>query len=60
MAVIDEHEALLAPALPAHVSENEASLHVGGRLTLTDREASAETLVKIFVTRHVNLRTDAA
>jgi hypothetical protein len=59
MAVIDEHAALMAPVLASHVSENLASLQVGGTLTLTDREASAETLVKIFVTRQVNLMTEA-
>ncbi len=49
-----------SPELPSQTSENTAPLQVGGELTLTDSEVSAETLVKIFVTTQVNLMVEVA
>jgi len=54
MAVITQE----SPKLPSQASENSAPLQVGGELTLIDSDASADTLVKMFVTMQVNLITE--
>jgi hypothetical protein len=57
---ITEHTLPTSPTHSSDVTDSAAPLHVGGEFTAIDIEVSAETLVKLLVTRQVNVMADVA